>query len=175
MSVTKNAKFCPWKLTSCPRQSKKNDREKRKVAVTTSEILQNCPWQFLISARDKTKSSRDKPVIFLRNFRSQAKIAGYFFPGKSSLVIQSFKTLIFFSHGENYNFFFVPQENFIRHSFKIRWGFNYFIKTYVFFETVFLFFFLGKLHMSFFHLISESFFSSVKKKNSFFRSINIVK
>ena len=69
MPVTKNPKFCPWKLTSCPWQkSQKNAREKRKVAVTIFANLQKCPWQFLIFARDKTKSARDKPIIFSPKF-----------------------------------------------------------------------------------------------------------
>ena len=50
MPVTKNPKFCPWKLTSYPWQkSQKNAREKRQVAVTISDFWpwqnKKCPWQ----------------------------------------------------------------------------------------------------------------------------------
>ena len=76
----------------------------------------------------------------------------------------------FFPHGEKYNFFFVPKENFIRHSFKIRWGFNYFIKRMYFSKLCFFNFFLLENFTCHSFIWSQScFFPSWKKKKTFFQ------
>ena len=45
-------------------------------------------WNF---ARDKTKSARDKPVVFYPIFFITSWSYRFLLPGKSSLVIHSFK------------------------------------------------------------------------------------
>ena len=147
------------------------------MAVIIFANFQKCLWHFLIFARYKTKSDRDKSVIFLRNFKSLVKVNA-FFSRKSSLVIHWFETrkFRFFAaqKEEKDKLFFVYQESFIRHSFKIWWGFNYFIKTYlyIFFPDILCVFFLAFLFLEKYkcHKFSWSksrFFSIVKKKELF--------
>ena len=126
MPVTKNPKFCPWKLTSCPWQkSQKNAREKRKVALTIFAnfakvpvtISDFCPWQ---NKKCQWQTSYFSSEICIH----QLKLTIFFF--KEEFIGHSFihskpGNFAFLPHKRRRKtkFFFVYEEKFTRHSFKI--------------------------------------------------------
>ena len=145
--------FSPWNFSVCPWHFSKKcpwlwksarDKKPRILPVKNDELpvtklLKKCPWQmksardnFWNFARDKTKSAREKQLVLYPIFFYQLKLP-FLLPGKSSLVIHSFKTRNFIfsarKKGEKDSFFFDHQEKSSCHSFKVWWGFNYFIKN----------------------------------------------
>ena len=130
------------------------------------QILQFCPWHkktagenfWLVPEKNKKCSSQTSGSLSENSHHLKLP---FFFLEKTHRNLFKTRTIVFFNPkmGKD-NFFSVHQEMFIRHSLKVWWGFNYFIKNYAFFLiSVFFYIIAGKVHMSLIHLNSESFFS----------------
>ena len=132
----------------------------QKLPVTNSEW---CPWHNN-SARN---NSVDLPITFY-----SAANGTFFFSWKTLLVIHSIKiwkfAFFYLTRGGEELYLAFLKEKFIHHSFKIRCGFNYFIKKRADFSKFFLFFILFRFMWLIIWSQSLSFLSMGKKKNSFF-------
>ena len=125
-------------------------------------------WNF---ARDKTKSAREKQLVLYPIFFYQLKLP-FLLPGKSSLVIHSFKTRNFIfsarKQGGKRQLLFWSPGKVLMPFIQSLMGFQLFYKKLVgiFFSKLCEFFYImpGKVPISFINLISESFFPSLKKQ-----------